>query len=76
MDEPSSRLLELALRHRGRVVGALVGLLAAWLILRFGVLKAAFILAFGALGYLVGAEVDRRGSLGRAVRRFWRAGDR
>lgn len=72
MDEPLIRLLELLLRYRGRVVGTLVGLLVAWLVVAYGVWQALAILACGFVGYLAGTELDRRGSVARALRRFWR----
>lgn len=75
MDEPTIRLLELLLRYRGRVVGTLAGLILAWLLVTYGFWKTLVILAFGVLGYLVGAERDRRGSVRRVVRRFWWGGD-
>ncbi|HEY8531608.1 MAG TPA: DUF2273 domain-containing protein [Limnochorda sp.] len=70
-DRPAIRLLELLARYRGRVVGTLAGLILAWLLVTYGFWKTLVLLAFGLLGYLIGAERDRRGSVRRAVRRFW-----
>ncbi|MFO7254230.1 MULTISPECIES: DUF2273 domain-containing protein [Limnochorda] len=71
MEGPLIRLLELLLPYRGRVVGTLAGLALAWLLVTYGFWRTLVILAFGVLGYLVGAERDRRGSVRRVIRRFW-----
>lgn len=71
MEGPLIRLFELLLPYRGRVVGTLAGLALAWLLVTYGFWRTLVILAFGVLGYLVGAERDRRGSVRRVIRRFW-----
>ncbi|MGE5559902.1 MAG: DUF2273 domain-containing protein [Chloroflexota bacterium] len=45
-------------RNRGRVFGALTGLILALLILHYGLLRAIFICAMVVIGYVVGRWLD------------------
>lgn len=51
-------LRELAENHRGKVLGALVGLVFALLILRFGFLQALFIGLLVLIGFMIGKRLD------------------
>ena len=51
-------LRELMEEHRYRILGALVGLVFALLIIRFGILWALFILFCVGIGYWVGKQLD------------------
>jgi len=51
-------LRELVEEHRYRILGALIGLVVALLIIRFGILWALFILLCVGIGYWVGKQLD------------------
>lgn len=49
---------DLAENHRGKVLGALIGLVFALLILRFGPLAALFIALLVFIGFSIGKRLD------------------
>lgn len=52
------QLLELLLRHRGKIIGAVVGVVLGWMVLVFGIWRTLFVLACVAVGVGVGARID------------------
>ncbi|GAB6099030.1 hypothetical protein JCM16358_09090 [Halanaerocella petrolearia] len=46
--------------YRGRILGLVIGLLAALLIISFGVIPALFIMMCMGIGYYLGARYDNR----------------
>lgn len=57
MQEPW-QLLELLVRHRGKIIGAVVGVILGWMVLSFGLWRTVFVLACVAIGVYVGACID------------------
>jgi uncharacterized membrane protein len=51
-------LREVALHHRNKVIGGLVGLVVALLVIRFGFFATLFILLCSGLGYWIGKRLD------------------
>lgn len=51
-------LRELVEHHRNRILGALIGLIFALLVIRFGLLWTLFILLCVGIGYWVGKRLD------------------
>lgn len=45
-------------RNRGRIIGALAGLIIAMLIIHYGFFRALFICAMVAIGYIIGKRLD------------------
>lgn len=58
MDELLTHLIEKIVRHRGKVAGAAIGLVAGLMIVLFGVIKSLFILLCVGVGYLIGSRFD------------------
>lgn len=56
-------LLLLLQEHRGKVLGILIGLLAAILVVSYGFLKALFIMICIGLGYFIGKKIDEKQDL-------------
>ncbi|MGI6082487.1 MAG: DUF2273 domain-containing protein [Limnochordia bacterium] len=52
------QVLELLLRHRGKIIGAIVGVLLSWMVLVFGVWRTLFVVFCMAVGVYVGARID------------------
>lgn len=52
--------LEWIITHRGKILGALAGLLISLSVIFWGVLKTLLIVIFVVLGYLVGKQLDDR----------------
>jgi uncharacterized membrane protein len=52
------QLLALAAKYKGRLIGLFVGLFAALLIIRFGVISAVFIMVCMGIGYYLGHRHD------------------
>lgn len=61
-------LMEIWNRHRGKITGAVLGLLLGILIVSFGVLKALFISICIIAGYILGRNLDDQGG----VQDFWK----
>ncbi|SHG65017.1 Uncharacterized membrane protein [Thermosyntropha lipolytica DSM 11003] len=53
-------LLLILQEHRGKVLGILIGLVAAILIVSYGLLKALFIMICIGLGYFIGKKIDEK----------------
>lgn len=62
-----------AWHHRGRLVGAFLGLAAGWFIVRFGFLKFLFVVFITAVGWRIGAVLDGEDppEIWERVRRLW-----
>jgi uncharacterized membrane protein len=60
-EEFRRQLLEQLLRHRGKLAGAVVGLIFGWIVIALGVLRALFLLACILVGVYVGARADEGG---------------
>ncbi|MEW6447027.1 MAG: DUF2273 domain-containing protein [Bacillota bacterium] len=58
---------ELFERHRGKIVGVVLGLVFGWFAIVYGFWKALFVGVCVAIGYFVGKRVDERLDFGR----FW-----
>jgi uncharacterized membrane protein len=52
------RLLELVLQHKGKLAGAVIGLVISLLIIALGFLRAVFVLSCLVGGFYVGARFD------------------
>lgn len=61
MNVDREQLVEIFWRHKGKIVGALFGLVLAWLTLRYGFLRALMAVAFVVVGFALGTLVDREG---------------
>lgn len=48
-------------RHRGKVVGTLLGLLLGWMVVEYGVLKTLFVVVCLVVGYVIGSRADESG---------------
>lgn len=59
MDDLLARLLEDILRHRGKVIGTLLGLILGWMVIEYGVIRALFVVVCLAVGYVLGSRYDR-----------------
>lgn len=74
MNDVLAALAEWLYRHRGKVIGTLLGLLLGWMIIAYGVFKTLFIALCLVGGYIVGTWIDegppgRKGGLGWSRRR-------
>jgi len=69
---------ELLTNHRGKLFGALIGLIFALSVLRFGLLSALFIFMAAFVGYHIGKRIDEGadGSLSDVLERYLPPGDR
>jgi len=55
------QILQFVMRHKGKLTGAALGLIVAWLTLRYGFWRALLACAFVVVGFALGALVDREG---------------
>ncbi len=58
MDGHLEDILAWLLINRGKVLGTAAGLLLGWLTLRYGIIKALFVILCVLIGYGIGARVD------------------
>lgn len=58
-------------RHKGKMIGVILGLLVGLLIILFGFWKALFIITCIVIGYLIGKRFDEEGPFGEWWERFW-----
>ncbi|NLV92799.1 MAG: DUF2273 domain-containing protein [Firmicutes bacterium] len=78
MDERVLVWLSWLYRHKGTIAGVLFGFVFGWLSIRFGILRALFVLICTVVGVVVGYRIDHNRSwaeLFEAIRpsdRFWR----
>ena len=54
----SWQVLELLFRHRGKIIGAIVGVVLSWMVLGFGVWRTLFVIVCMAVGIYAGARID------------------
>ncbi|MBE3573928.1 MAG: DUF2273 domain-containing protein [Firmicutes bacterium] len=71
-----AELLRLILKHRGKIVGVLLGLLLGWISIAYGIIKALFVGLLVLAGYYLGSRVDNRESLSDALHKLLPPGDR
>lgn len=55
------QLLATFMQHKGKIVGAVLGLILGWLAIRYGFWRAMLAAAFVAVGFAFGSLVDREG---------------
>lgn len=65
MEELWTELLQQILRHRGKVVGTLIGLILGWMVVEYGVLKTLFVIFCLGAGYVIGSRADGDGNFRR-----------
>lgn len=53
--------------NKGKVLGTITGILLGWLTIKYGLVKAIFVLLCLFVGYGVGARLDERGDTGDLV---------
>ena len=58
--EDLRNILSLLSDYKGRVLGAIIGLVASLLIINFGVVLATFIMFCIGIGYYIGLRYDNR----------------
>ncbi len=68
-----NEILKFIFLNIGKVAGVIIGLLIAFFLLTFGLLKTLFIAAFIILGYILGKWHDEGVSLRKIVREFLNA---
>lgn len=61
LDERIAQLLSDLVRHRGKVVGTLLGLILGWMVVEYGLFKTLFVAVCIGLGYVLGSRADREG---------------
>ena len=59
-------------KHRGKIIGVLLGLLASILILKYGLLKTFFIALCVGVGYHIGKKIDERLNFKEMLAAFFR----
>lgn len=65
-------LVEVLRYHRGKLTGALVGLLFALLVLAFGFLQTIFIALCMFIGYIIGKRIDDNESIREVMERLFK----
>ncbi|MGE5576899.1 MAG: DUF2273 domain-containing protein [Syntrophothermus sp.] len=71
MEKEIAELLQVLLKHKGKIVGTLAGLLLGWLVIRFGVIKSLFVALCVSAGYILGKRVDNKEDLKGFVDHFF-----
>lgn len=59
LDERLLMWLEWLFRHKGKVLGASVGLLIGWMAIRFGLFRALFVALCLLIGLSIGCSLDK-----------------
>ncbi len=59
-------------KNSGKIIGSLIGLILAIFILKIGLFKTLFIVAFIIGGYFIGDRVDKKESLLQFINRILR----
>lgn len=73
----AAELKDFFIRHRGKVIGSVIGLVIALLIIHYGFLRALFICALTIIGYVVGKRLDdEQSGLGELLDRILPSGQR
>lgn len=73
----AGEIKEFFIRHRGKVIGSLTGLVVALLIIHYGFIRAMFICAMAIIGYVVGKRLDdEQSGLGELLDRILPNGQR
>ncbi|MEW6573051.1 MAG: DUF2273 domain-containing protein [Bacillota bacterium] len=63
---------ELFERHRGKIIGIVLGLAFGWFAIVYGFWKALFVAACVAAGYFIGKRIDERVKLGSFLDNLFR----
>lgn len=58
--------------NSGKIIGSLIGLILAIFILKIGLFKTLFIVAFIIGGYFIGNQLDKKESLSQLMNRILR----
>ena len=61
-------------KNSGKIIGSLIGLILAIFILKIGLFKTLFIVAFIIVGYFIGDRVDKKESLLQLINKILRLG--
>ncbi|HHY36651.1 MAG TPA: DUF2273 domain-containing protein [Firmicutes bacterium] len=64
-------LLALFARHRGKIIGCLIGFVLGWLIISRGIIETLVLFICASLGYYIGKRLDDGGELGEILEHFW-----
>jgi len=59
-------------KHRGKVLGILLGLIFGWFTITYGVIKAIFVAVCTSIGYYIGTRMDNGGNLWEDISRIFR----
>ena len=65
-------ILEFLDRHRGKVIGVVLGLTFGWFAISYGLLKAVFVALCIVAGYYTGKSVDDRVDVREKISRLFR----
>lgn len=65
-------ILEFLDRHRGKVIGVVLGLTFGWFAISYGLLKAVFVAICIVVGYYTGKSVDDRVDVREKISRLFR----
>ncbi|HSL93642.1 MAG TPA: DUF2273 domain-containing protein [Bacillota bacterium] len=67
MNSPFRNMLIL---YRGRLIGAIIGLVVALILVNYGLFKGFFILSLALIGYVIGTRFDGDDSLRELLERI------
>lgn len=65
-------MLEFLDKHRGKVIGVVLGLTFGWFAISYGLLKAVFVALCIVVGYYTGKSVDDRVDVREKISRLFR----
>jgi len=51
-------IMDFLSRHRGKVIGILIGLIFGWLVIKYGIIKTIFVAICVGVGYYIGKRLD------------------
>lgn len=63
---------EILKKHLGKVIGVLLGLVFGWFAIKYGFLKALFVLACVVAGYYIGKRLDEKVDFREMLARLFR----
>lgn len=69
-------LLSWLLANRGKILGTGAGIMLGWLTIKYGLIKAIFMLLCLIIGYVIGARLDERGGARDFLGDFFSSGRR
>lgn len=65
-----SVILKALVLYHGRIIGTAAGIVLAFLLLHYGVLRTSFILVLSSLGYFLGSRIDSNEDLRSLLERL------